>query len=398
MRVAVIAVLALGVLAGCGQSQRDGVLTVTLNPGDFEHKIDARGQLEPANAVSVSVPSSLRGPQSLSWVADNFTPVKQGQVVARLDASRQQLDARMAQFEIDKLVIDGVLQRGKDGNLLDEIHTGQTVTRQERELAERFFSDDPRVYSRIEVIDNMRNKGYLDAKLGYLDWDLGEQSHRSDAEQQLIELKQRGHKAKVDRAQGNLQKMEVVAPADGLFVLSSGFRGQPVVSGDTVWSGMTIGQIPDLSVMEARLYVLESEAAGLAVGQPVTLYLDAYPQQAIAGTVTQVDTLAKPRQDNSPVNYFGFTVTLAYTDTGVMFPGRELTGQVEVDRQQGVISVPNQSLYQKDGRRWVYLKQGDQFVERTIMAGARSLNRTVILDGLSDGDTIALVKPGEIRR
>ncbi|USD36013.1 efflux RND transporter periplasmic adaptor subunit [Ferrimonas sp. SCSIO 43195] len=390
--------LALGLLGGCGQPQRDAVLTVTVTPGPFEHRIDARGQLEPATAVSVSVPSSLRGPQSLSWVADNFTPVTQGQVVARLDASRQQLDARMAQFEIDKLVIDGLLQQGKDGNLLDEIDTGQVVTRRERELAERFFSDDPRVYSRIEVIDNMRNKGYLDAKLGYLEWDLGEQSHRSAAEQQLIELKQRGHKAKVDRAQGNLKKMEVVAPADGLFVLSSGFRGRPVVSGDTVWSGMSIGQIPDLSRMEARMYVLESEAAGLAVGQSVKLYLDAYPQRMIQGAITQVDTLAKPREDNSPVNYFGFTVALAHTDTEVMFPGRELTGQVEVERQKQVISVPNQSLYQKDGRRWVYLQQGDRFVERTVTTGARSVNRTVIVDGLGDGDAIALVKPREVRQ
>ncbi|TKB47314.1 HlyD family efflux transporter periplasmic adaptor subunit [Ferrimonas sediminicola] len=390
-------ILLLVLLTGCTQAPGESVLTVTLKPGTFSHVIDARGKLEPARAETVSVPGALRGPQSLSWVADNFTPVSRGQVVARLDGQRQQLDAALAQFEIDKLVLDGRLQLGRDQVQLNEILSGQQVTREERGLADRFYSDDPRVYSRIEIIDNMRNKEYLDAKLGYLGWDEGEQRNRSDAEQQLIELKQQGHKSKVQTARQNLRQMEVLAPADGLFVLVDGFQGRPVISGDMVWSGMAIGNIPDVSEMEARLWVLESEAAGLTVDLPVELRLDAYPDHAIAGTVSRVEALAKPRSSNSPVNYFGFTVALDSTDTKVMFPGREVSARVRVGHQEGVLAIPNQALFQKEGQAWVYLKQGDGFVKRMVTLGARSLNRTVITSGVAAGDVVALARPKEVK-
>ncbi|BDY04656.1 HlyD family efflux transporter periplasmic adaptor subunit [Ferrimonas sp. YFM] len=383
-------------LVGCGQAPQQQVLTLDVDPQAFTHVIDAHGQLEPAKAKTVSVPGGLRGPQSLSWVAENFTPVTKGQVVARLDGQRQQLDASLAQFEIDKLALDGQLQQGRDQVQLNEILSGRQVTGEERELAERFHSDDPRVYSRIEIIDNMRNRDYLDAKLGYLDWDEGEQRNRSQAEQQLIELKQQGHRSKVQTATQNLKQMEVVAPADGLFVLVNGFQGRPAISGDMVWSGMAIGKIPDVSKMEARLWVLESEAAGLKVGLPVELHLDAYPDRPIKGKVSRVEALAKPKDNNSPVNYFAFNVELESTDTQVMFPGREVTARVLVGHQEQVVSIPNQALFQEEGQAWVYLQQREGFVKQSVTPGDRSLNRTVILSGLEAGDTIALAKPDEV--
>ncbi|WP_324187480.1 hypothetical protein [Shewanella sp. TC10] len=55
--------------------------------------------------------------------------------------------------------------------------------------------------------------------------------------------------------------------------------------------------------------------------------------------------------------------------------------------------MPNQSLFQKSGDYWVYLKTNKGFIKQAVEPGHRSLNRTVIKDGLSQGDVIALTTP-----
>ena len=48
--------------------------------------------------------------------------------------------------------------------------------------------------------------------------------------------------------------------------------------------------------MKAEVFVLEADAAGLAVGQKATLsHRSASPDVAFTGKVTQVDKLARPR-------------------------------------------------------------------------------------------------------
>ena len=41
-----------------------------------------------------------------------------------------------------------------------------------------------------------------------------------------------------------------------------------------MWRGQPIGEIPDLKSMKAEVFVLEADAAGLAVGEKATLSLE----------------------------------------------------------------------------------------------------------------------------
>ncbi|GGZ20282.1 MULTISPECIES: efflux RND transporter periplasmic adaptor subunit [Shewanella] len=380
-------------LSGCQPSGNDGVLTMTVSRGEFQVNIPASGELEAAQSTPVVVPTGLRGPQSLAWIQNNFTQVKAGDVVARLDDTRESFRLQMEAFDFERLAQDAQIQTEKDLTLSQSLTLGSKVTGNERQLAERFFSEDERVYTKIDIIDQMRNKEYLDAKLDYFQWGGTQHQAQADAEQALIKLKQKGHQAKMDRYQGNLSQMEIIAPHDGLFVYQAGWDGAFPVVGDMIWSGFPIGILPDTSVMQARVYVLESEAVGLAIGKQATVTLDAYPERPFSGTVTQVDALAKPKDRDSPVNYFQFTISLDQTLPAIMQPGRQVNAKVQVLDLNDVLTVPNQALFQKDGRYWVFLKQGGGFVRRDVTPGHRSLNRTEITAGLNPGDVIALTTP-----
>lgn len=380
-------------LSACSQQAADGVLTMDVQRSDFNVEIPAVGELEASQSTAVTVPSGLRGPQSLAWILDNFTPVKAGDVVARMDPTRETYRLKMEQFDFDKLSFDSQIQTEKDRTISQTLTTGTEVTSQEKALAERYFSEDERVYTKIEIIDQMRNQDYLVAKMHYFDWGLDKHGSQAQAEQELIKLKQKGHSAKINRFESNLNQMEITAPHDGLFVYQAGWDGAFPVVGDMMWSGFPIGLLPDTSVMQAKLYVQESEAAGLSIGKKATVYLDAYPDRAFTGKVTQLDALAKPKEKDSPVNYFQFTISLDSTAADIMQPGRQVRAQVHSLNLEDVVTVPNQALFQKEGQYWVYLKTGKGFIKQQVTPGSRSLNRTVITDGLASGDVIALTTP-----
>ena len=380
-------------VSACSQQASDGVLTMDVSRADFNVNIPAIGELEASQSTSVIVPTGLRGPQSLAWILDNFSQVKAGDVVARMDPTRENYSLKMELFDFDKLTFDSQMQTEKDKTISQTLSTGTRVTSEEKELAERFFSEDERVYTKIEIIDQMRNQDYLVAKMHYFDWGLDKHGDQADAEQELIKLRQKGHSAKINRYESNLNKMEIIAPHDGLFVYQAGWDGTFPVVGDMMWSGFSIGLLPDTSVMQAKLFVQESEAAGLAIGKSATVYLDAYPDKPFTGKVTQVDALAKPKEKDSPVNYFQFTISLDKTLVAIMQPGRQVKAQVHLLNLQDVLTVPNQALFQKEGQYWVYLKTSGGFIKQAVTPGRRSLNRTVITDGLSQGDVIALTTP-----
>lgn len=383
---------------GCSQQKSDGVLTLEIAASDFKVDIPASGELEAANSTTVTVPSGLRGPQSLAWIMDNFSNVKAGDVVATMDSTRESYRLEMEKLDFDRLSLDSQIQTEKDKTIDKTLTTDTKLTGEERELADRFFSEDERVYTKIDIIDQMRNQDYLEAKMTFYNWGIGQHGSQADAEQELIKLKQKGHKAKMSRYSNNLKQMEIIAPHDGVFVAQEGWNGVPPVAGDMMWSGMTIGTLPDTSKMQAKLYVLESEALGLAIGKPVTLYLDAYPDMPIIGEVSQLDALSKAKEKDSPVNYFELTVSIDKTIVEIMQPGRQVNANVHALDLQHVITVPNQALFQKSGEYWVYLKTSAGFIKQKVQPGNRSLNRTVIKDGLTKGDTIALTTPPKRNR
>ncbi|MCK8046698.1 HlyD family efflux transporter periplasmic adaptor subunit [Shewanella sp. 1CM18E] len=385
-------------MTACSDSASEGVLTIDVNRSDFKVDIPAAGELEASNSTTVNVPMGLRGPQSLAWIMDNFSTVKAGDVVARMDGTRESFRLEMEELDYDRLGLDSQIQSQKDKTIDKTLTTDTKLTAQEQDLAERFFSEDERVYTKIDIIDQMRNQDYLEAKMDFYGWGLSQHGSQAEAEQELIKLKQQGHKAKINRFSNNLKQMEIVAPHDGLFVAQPGWNGALPVPGDMMWSGMAIGLLPDTSKMQAKLYVLESEALGLAIGKPVTLYLDAYPELALSGTLTQLDALAKAKEQDSPVNYFEITVSLDKTMVEIMQPGRQINAMVHALDLEDVITVPNQALFQKSGEYWVYLKTSAGFKKQNVTLGNRSLNRTVITAGLKQGDTIALTTPPKRNR
>lgn len=83
-------------------------------------------------------------------------------------------------------------------------------------------------------------------------------------------------------------------------------------------------------------------------------------------------------------------------------PGLLADVEIIVEKVPNAIYVPNQSVFEKDGKPVVYVKQKDRFVARPIKIAKRSESVTIISEGVTAGDVISMsdpeAKPGDAKK
>jgi len=188
----------------------------------------------------------------------------------------------------------------------------------------------------------------------------------------------------------------VTAPHDGVLILKRNWRGESTRVGDSVWNGQPLAEIPDLSRMEAEVFVLEADAGGLTPGRPATVTVESAPGVSWPAKISRVDSLAKPRILGSPVQYFAVTLALDRTDPQVMKPGQRVQATLFLEQRKGALLVPRQALFDREGRTVVYLRGrrgGSGFAPVEVKLGPSSLGRVVVESGIHRGDVLAMRDP-----
>jgi len=83
-------------------------------------------------------------------------------------------------------------------------------------------------------------------------------------------------------------------------------------------------------------------------------------------------------------------------------PGLLADVEIIVEKVPNAIYVPNQSVFEKDGKPVVYVKEKNRFVARPIKIAKRSESVTIISEGVAAGDVISMsdpeAKPGDSKK
>ncbi len=77
-------------------------------------------------------------------------------------------------------------------------------------------------------------------------------------------------------------------------------------------------------------------------------------------------------------------------------PGLLADVEIIVEKVPNAIYIPNQSLFEKDGKPVVYVKRGQRFEAQVVQIAKRSEALTIISSGINPGDTISLSDPFEV--
>ncbi len=384
--------LLVALLAACSR-ESDDVATFKVEPITFARRVTAEGTLKATKATPLSAPQNATAPMKVSWIADDGALLRRGDVIVRFDAT-----------DFENLLLTGREDRANANNRLTKENAESSATRKnltrdarvaqnELDSAKRFTFDDADVFSRYARIENEVDQDLAVSKKRYAEEVLGIRGSLAAVERDLIAIDDRKAGLKIKQAEEGLQALQVVAPHDGILVLQRNWRGDLPRVGDTMWRGQPIGEIPELQAMKAEVFVLEADAAGLAVDQKATVSLEADARATFKGTVKSVDKMARPRIPRQPVQYFGVTVELERTDARLMKPGARVRAVLEVENQANAFAIPRQALFEKEGKKLAYVKRDDKFVPVEVTIGSSSAGRVVVTKGLAKGDEIALEDP-----
>jgi RND family efflux transporter MFP subunit len=391
-----VALLLIALLAaGCGGPGGGAAAGMNVRRGTFEIVIPAFGELQAAKSTPIVVsPESRFALQSIAWMATEYAAVKSGDVVIRLASTMLPDMLRSEEAEMTKLNLE-IAQKEKQLEKEKNDLTGQiAVTGIQRELADVYAARDETIYSRNKIIEDAIDLNYQTIRERYFQQERTQLEKRIAAELQLLQSKARAHEVKIKQFQDQLNNLEIRAPHDGMLIIGKMWNGEKYRVGMNAYSGMKLGSLPDLSVMEAKVFVLESEASGLKEGLPVTVGLDYEPGRTFTGKVAAIDTIAKPLSEDSPLKYFEARVGLDVTDPQLMKPGVQVRASIFVEKREGVIAVPNQALAFEGDEAFVFVRKGGRFLKRPVEMGARSLTQTVVTKGLEEGARILLGQPG----
>lgn len=380
-------------LSACSSPDGNEVETLRIERGEFLISLRTQGELRAAESTPIMPPPGSRNPRTIQWLAPDNSWVTAGEVVARFDVSDAERQASSVGIEVDKVDLQVVGKQRELERLLGELGNQMELVDIEKIMADEFAIDNELAYSRFEIIDAMRNKELLDYRSGHLEDKKDNYSDRQGAEVAVLEAQRATQESKLQEQHTLLETQLVKAPHDGYFVLEKNWFGQHADVGSTVFAGSKFASIPNLQKMEAVLNVLETEAVGLAVGQSAQVLIDAFPERILNGKLNSISATAAPIERDSPVKYFTVVVTLEEADPEWIKAGSIVRAEIFINQLVDTIVIPNQAVFQKDSSNWVLLQQGNELVQRTVKLGMRGANRSQVLEGLTEGDEIALFPP-----
>lgn len=383
----------LFMLAACGNDNE--IATFKVEPMTFVRRVPADGTLKAVKATPVTAPVTAPRPMKVAWLAEDGSLLRKGDVIVKFDAT-----------DFENLMLTGREDRTTATNKLEKAGAESSATRtnlrrdarlaqSELEAARRFKFDDAEIFSRYARIESEVDQELAGNRKRHAEEVLGVRESLSRVERDLLAIEDRKAGIKIKQAEDGLQSLQVLAPHDGILVLTRNWRGDIARVGDTMWRGQPIGEIPELTSMQAEVFVLEADAAGLAPDQKAVLFLEADSATRFRGKVKTVDKVARPRIPRQPVQYFGVTVELEKTNPRLMKPGARVRATLEVENQANAFAIPRQALFEKEGKKIVYRKNDDEFAPVEVTIGSSSAGRVVVTKGLNKGDEIALEDPAK---
>jgi HlyD family secretion protein len=146
---------------------------------------------------------------------------------------------------------------------------------------------------------------------------------------------------KADLAREQMGDVTIRAPITGTIILREVETGQIVTSASqNVSGGTTLFEMADLSRMQVRTLVDETDIGRVRAGQTVAVTVDAFPDQPMAGTVLKVEPRAVVEEN---VTLFPVVIRLENADR-LLKPGMTADVEILVSRLDRVVAVPNDAV------------------------------------------------------
>jgi HlyD family secretion protein len=306
--------------------------TVKVERGPLAAVVVASGTL---NAVTtVQVGSQISG-QVKDIYADFNTPVKQDQVIARIDPATFELRVNQARADLDAAQSAVAVARSGQAAQQAELaraklnlSEAQRDFERKKTLVDKSFISGAELDKARTVVETTREQ--LKAVEAQLD------VSRAQVNSARAAVKQR--ESLLRQAEVDLERTVIRAPVDGTVILRNVDAGQTVAASLQAPVLFTIAR--DLRDMQVEAAIDEADVGRLRVGMAASFAVDAFPRRSFAGEIRQI---RKSPQNVQNVVSYTVVISAANPDMALL-PGMTANVRVVVDNRASALRVPNGAL------------------------------------------------------
>lgn len=396
--------IVIAALIGGFSVLRSGALPVVMQKGDnaaeeiviasrsMSFWVDATGTLRASSVRNFSGPPPFGEYWQFQIVslAPEGGNVKSGDLLINFDAQKVREDLQRYQSELD--------QANKE---LEKMKV--TIDLERQDLSSKLAAAE----NKLEKLKLKQGSGYDIEASNVIEKDnlAAEQARRevealkdrmewhkkaSEASYNIIGTRKARAENRVNAIQRGMGGFQARADRDGVVVYKVKWNGERYRVGETVWSGMPIIEIPELSTILAEALVPEVDIGKVKNGQHAEVAIDAFPGRSFAGTVKSIGTLVRPKAWDIPNKVLDVQIALDQLDIAVMRPAMSIRAKIETNQIADCFAVPLKAVLTTAEGAAVKVKSDAGWRTRKVTLGDSNGMDIVVTGGLNAGDRVAV--------
>ena len=300
--------------------------------GSITAAVAATGTVNPVTVVQVG--SQVSG-QLREVLVDFNSPVKKGEIIARIDADSFTLRVNQAMADVEAARATVLTQRANVAALHAEVSRAKVgLADAEREFQRNKMLHEKNFVSAaaLDKAEFLYRTAQEQVKVAQAQLAVGESQVRN------VEALVKQRDSQLSQSKVDLERTTIRAPVDGIVVKKSVEPGQTVAASLQAPELFVIAQ--DLRRMQVDTSIDEAEVGRIQEGQQATFTVDSFPGRTFRGTVDQVRKAALVVQ-----NVVTYTAVVATSNPNLeLFPGMTANVRIVVDSREKVLKVPNAAL------------------------------------------------------
>lgn len=387
----VLLIIILFLILNPFSSGATNIPTYKVKKDNFLVSITESGELRAKSSIAVIAPR-IRGNLKIVFLVPEGTYIQAGDEIVKFDPTEALNNLREAESRLEVALSDKEKMVASHASATTRMESDLKSAELSYELSKLNLEQmkfEAEIKQQEAKLQHQRNElSYNKAKQ-----DLASQKivHHSEMNKVNIDVMQKQND--LERAKRDLEMLTLKAPAEGLVVYENNWQtGRKIAIGDQPWQGMTLITLPDLSKMESITHVNEVDVSRIRKDLPVIVRLDAFRDSSFNGVIGSVASLGKNKDNNSTIKVFEILVNID-SRSEILKPGMTTSNKMIINEIPNVLFVPQEAVFEKDGKKIVYVKSGSSFDDIEVEVGEKSEDYIIITKGLKEGLEVALRDP-----
>lgn len=191
-------------------------------------------------------------------------------------------------------------------------------------------------------------------------------------------------KSAYDNFSSQLGYYVITSPVNGMVV------GTPTPAGETIVQGISAAQsllsIADMSKMEIKTLVDETDIGKVKVGQEVSFTVDAQADKIFTGKVMSISRNATT---SSNVVYYPVYIAVDAPED-LLFPTMTARVTITIGERNNTVVVPLAAIEEQKGKKYVQVMNNGKAQSTLVTVGLKDDENIEILTGLQENDQIVI--------